>query len=417
MSLKAPELRRYIDWLGHINYRLLDNKTTYTAETYPVIDALFAQLQRISPCHKNGARELWLTAPRGSIEDFGDYEEWLAWEMVENYEEFKQTWLDYFPNETVWYHFQAVEDPVNHYRMVLINNKHILEVDPDKPRQYDNAIDIFPFVEWILESVNACIQEIENGTYIERIESGVPPCLRTGTIVRRDLCTVFPEWREDFLADITPEEISEFIRVASRQDECPDYTAKGGRPTFTAGEFFKLCALGYAANHYDGTDMSPVEQYKKHADGRDDGLTKIDPDSPEAFAEWENRKGIGHPWEVCRGGNSTHVSCMVFHAESGYYLFVSGSSESRTVEAVRFYLAIHHAGFPVYMDDVKQLIARFEETEKIGIVPDGVIPRYCGTWFPGENVIDFMNLPFERTEEMLPYCVWQPLFHPELLEQ
>ena len=108
---------------------------------------------------------------------------------------------------------------------------------------------------------------------------------------------------------------------------------------------------------------------------------------------------------------------MVFHSESGYSLYVAGSSEGRTVEAVKFYLAIHHAGYPVYMDDAGQLVDRFRETEKIGIMPEGVIPRYCSTWFPGEKVIDFMNLPFERTDEMLPYCVWQPLFHPALLER
>ena len=202
MSLKAPEIRRYIDWLGHINYRLIDDRTTYTAETYPLIDALFTQLQRITPINKDGERELWLTAPRGSIEDFGDYEEWREWGMADNYDQFRQTWLDFFPDEIIWYHLQALEDPVNLLRIVVINNRHVLEVDPEKQRQYDNALDIHPFVEWLLESVKVCIREIEAGTYIDRIENGVPSCLRTGTIIRKDLWTVFPEWREAFLADI-----------------------------------------------------------------------------------------------------------------------------------------------------------------------------------------------------------------------
>ena len=263
-----------------------------------------------------------------------------------------------------------------------------------------------------------CVREIESGVYNDRVDQGVPPCMRTGTIVRKDLWTVFPEWREEFLADITPEEVSEFIRIASQQQgNYPDNTTTGGRPSFTAREFFRLCALGYAANHYEGTDLPPVEQYKLHADGRDDGLTEIDPDSTEAFDDWLDIFGIGHPWEVCRGGNSTHVDCGVYKNDNGFFLFVAGSSEGRTVEAVKFYLAIHHAGYPVYIDDVKQLIERFQETEKIGIVPNGVFPRYCSTRFPGENVIDFMNLPYERTEETIRHCVWQPLFHPTLLEQ
>jgi hypothetical protein len=26
-------------------------------------------------------------------------------------------------------------------------------------------------------------------------------------------------------------------------------------------------------------------------------------------------------------------------------------------------------------------------------VPEGVLPAYCGSWFPNEHIIDFMNLP------------------------
>lgn len=30
----------------------------------------------------------------------------------------------------------------------------------------------------------------------------------------------------------------------------------------------------------------------------------------------------------------------------------------------------------------------------IGIVPEGIIPCYCSSMFPGEKIIDFMNLPY-----------------------
>ena len=59
------------------------------------------------------------------------------------------------------------------------------------------------------------------------------------------------------------------------------------------------------------------------------------------------------------------------------------------------------------MHKAKLLADRLLEKEKIGIVPDGVIPAYCESLFPNENIIDFMNLPFENRDELLPYCVWQ----------
>ena len=70
---------------------------------------------------------------------------------------------------------------------------------------------------------------------------------------------------------------------------------------------------------YTGTEKSEKEQYALHADGRDEGLSKLDGDSPEAFARWlKERPRTGHPWEVCRGGNSTHIDCIVHQDAHGY---------------------------------------------------------------------------------------------------
>ena len=67
------------------------------------------------------------------------------------------------------------------------------------------------------------------------------------------------------------------------------------------------------------------------------GLSKLDGDSPEAFARWlKERPRTGHPWEVCRGGNSTHIDCIVHRDAHGYYLVVADLAETRTIEAVRF---------------------------------------------------------------------------------
>ena len=48
--------------------------------------------------------------------------------------------------------------------------------------------------------------------------------------------------------------------------------------------------MGYVANNYEGLDLSPRDQYFKHADGRDGGLGEIDPDSPEAFSDWYHNR-------------------------------------------------------------------------------------------------------------------------------
>ena len=133
-----------------------------------------------------------------------------------------------------------------------------------------------------------------------------------------------------------------------------------------------------------------------------------------AFARWlKERPRTGHPWEVCRGGNSTHIDCIVYRDEQGFYLVVAGLAESRTIEAVRFFLALHRAGVPVCIQSAEKLKARLTGEESIGIVPEGVFPAYCHAWFPGEDTIDFMNLPQEHQDELTKYCRWQPLPVPQ----
>ena len=217
---------------------------------------------------------------------------------------------------------------------------------------------------------------------------------------------MFPEWRNEFLEDLAPSDVKEFIDEAV--EVLPEQ--KPLLPEMTASDFYMFCSLGYRAMKYEGSDLSPKEQYYKHADGRDEGLKSINPESAAEFSVWyEERPKIGHPWEVCRGGNSTHIDLYVCKADGGYYLMVAGASESRTVEAIKFYLALHRAGLPVCMRKANALKNRLTGKEMIGIVPTGVAPFYCHHYFPGQDIIAFMNLPTERSEPFANYCNWQKI--------
>ena len=63
----------------------------------------------------------------------------------------------------------------------------------------------------------------------------------------------------------------------------------------------------------------------------------------------------------------------------------------------------------MFIYDAKELVARLKGEERIGIVPEGVIPMYCSSWFPDEGIIDFMNLPYERRDEVVAHTTWQQL--------
>ena len=79
------------------------------------------------------------------------------------------------------------------------------------------------------------------------------------------------------------------------------------------------------------------------------------------------------------------------------------------METIKFYLALHRAGMPVVIYEGKALATRLIGEEKIGIVPRGIFPRYCESYFPGEKILDFMNLPDKKQDEFAQKCIWQKL--------
>lgn len=251
---------------------------------------------------------------------------------------------------------------------------------------------------------------IRDGSYNDMVERELPPQHKTGTIIRSQLWAIFPDWKAEFFADISKDDVNDFLRIAEAQSDRA--VANIGRlQGFTANDFFECCALGYKAIGFVVEGMTPREQYYKYADGRDNGLGEIDPVSAVAYREWydDRHKGGGHPWEICRGGNSTHISLYVSLDDNGAYLHVAGSAVGRTIEAVKFFLALYRAGKPVLIHDAHELASRLNGTEKIGVVPADVFPRYCSSMFPDEKIIAFMNLPDEKREEVARCCVWQPL--------
>ncbi|MDO4562917.1 MAG: hypothetical protein Q4C12_03690 [Clostridia bacterium] len=252
-KLKVPKIRHYIRILKNQNRMSTDNSPTYDEHTYELLDEIFALLKRVSPVSENGARELWFTAERGTIEDFEDFDEMLEDGEVESREEFEQYWKNEFPDETEWYHFGAVEDETIGYRAIFLGNKFVIEDDSRKQRS-SFTYDISEFAQWLLDSVKDCITELENGSYNERAQKELPVQHRTGTILRKHLWDIFPDARESFFENLPQTNIDDFVRYAAEQDDKPS-DLKGRIPSMTANDFYYFCSLGYKANSYDGCEL------------------------------------------------------------------------------------------------------------------------------------------------------------------
>ncbi len=385
-----------------------EGESAIDAPSRQKLDELFATLDRFEAVGEDNLHVLWLRAERGPIEAFGDVEEWLEEGEVSSREDFESWWMEDFPRENKWFRLSAAE--YRGHRTVCINHRAVIQTNP---RDTGEWVDLREFLQWAIDAARKTAEMVADGTYADAIEASIDPRDRFGTVSRADFWHVFPEDKAEFFKDFPAAELSAFAEAVSAQPP-GDYPKPTTRlPRMTANDFYGFCAAGYRANAYPGFDgLTPREMYEAHADGRDEGLGEIDPDSPDAFDAWYyDRPRGGPPWEVCRGGNSTHVSLYVCHDEGGYYLSLAGKSWIRSVETAKFYLALHRLGLPVILHDAPVLLARFRGTDKIGIVPDGIFPRYCESWFPDAPISDFMNLPCETParETLLPHVQWLPL--------
>ena len=413
-KLYAPQVERYAHRLGRFNYMGADRNTVYDAETYRLLDMLFQKLDLIEQRpDSDGIWDLWLQADRGPIEAFGNFQEMLEDEDVSSYEEYVKLWRESYPAEHDWYSFTAVRRPDNEYRGVFLCHRQVISQFSTIPEGY--PLDIHEFVQWLVDAVDECIDKLRSGTYNREVAENLPPQHRTGYVLQKDFWSLFPDSRDELLGGFTQEELNTFSALVQAQEQGEIKEKRLAQ--MTSGDFFRFCAMGYAANNYSDQQLSPREQYLKHADGRDEGLTKLPEDDPAAFLEWFNSsRGGGHPWEICRGGNSTHIDLFPRQDEKGFFLVLAGDSWGRTAETIKIFLALSKSGIPVILREAKALGERVAGIEKMGIVPEGVFPRYCHSYFPDEHIIDFINLPLEHREELSKLCVWQPIPEVRLVD-
>jgi len=411
-KIYAPQIDHFIECFGKRGYNGIGN-IIYDEDSYSLLNQFFEELHKITPISENGCRELYVCVERGDIEAYGDYQEWYDAGAGDSYEEFEQEWKTFYPDETKWYHILAV-DTEDGYQSVVVNNRLVIEVRPSDEEGYPH--DIKGFTNWLLESVKQCIRDIRNGTYMDFVRSNLPDEYKTGTILQSELWEIYPKDRAELFDGLSSDDVDEIFHYIDEQPK-EGYKPIGRIESVTANDFYNYCAIGYKAMGYKVEGMTPKEQYYRFADGRDEELSTIDPDSEEAFKEWLtfDGRGYGHPWEVSRGGNSTHIDFQVDFDSDGYYFYLAGAN--RANETLKFFLATSRARLPVYLYKADVFKRRMQGAEKIGVVPSNIIPKYRSGDFPGEDIISFMNLPIENPERVASKCVWQDIKEVKLISE
>lgn len=195
--------------------------------------------------------------------------------------------------------------------------------------------------------------------------------------------------------------------------------------SMTANDFFKYCKIAYIhgqeKNDHIDENLSGREMYKIYADGRDEGLLDIDPDSETEFADWIDGKHPkkstgGHPWEIKRGGNTTHISLYVsrplYGFKEGFEICLCGESIGRLKETLCMFLGIHEEGLPITISSPEGTRKRLLAQDNIGIVPCfHSLHRANQSFYEHEDVYDVLYYDdFGRYKRRItPFIAWEPL--------
>ena len=398
--MTAPKLDFLLEILDNRN----NNPESYDTKVKEKINELYDLLDKIKPLSDDEYKVLYFSVEKGNIEEYGNYEELKVDGEVDSYEEFKTRFNEDYADEIMWYKMTSTK--YKNYRMISINSKTIIYADMNNENTNFEDYQLQELLDFLIIKVKDCIQKLEDETYNDYISNNYSYKNRFGVIKRNVYWNIYPDTKKKLLNEISQEEMNYFIENASDK-------TNNRIKNMTSRKYFECVGLVYENIGYEISNLTDKELYLKYADGRDEGLSKIDENSSQEFDKWYNdySKFGGHPWEIIRGHSFTRVNLQVHNDDNGYYLSLDGNIILRKIEIAKIFITLNKNNIPVQIYNVNIIKNAFKGIDYIGIVPNDIMPIECGGYFKKYKPTEFIHM---EDNKIFKYIEWELLENIEL---
>ena len=176
-------------------------------QLYAVMDSLFAILRELAPISRSEeVKSIWITIPRGTIDDYGSYEDMLQWGEVKNREEYESLWRREYPDPVSWYDLVIQEafhpDGSLWFRAAWLGDVNIINAALDRGSEEkgdhsDREEAAITICRLIVGAAEEAMMKLRKGTYNEEIKRDLPYPFRTGVIKRSVVYERKPEWQTE----------------------------------------------------------------------------------------------------------------------------------------------------------------------------------------------------------------------------
>lgn len=410
-KMYAPEIKLYEQY--YRSSRINEN-TRLTEQSAKLYGMFLEDIQKIKPISQDrNIWELWFKADKGSLEDFGNYEELHEEGAYDTYEEFVEAYESYDKDE-YWFKLSVVIE--DGYSALFINDSRIISIDPKHESGFPIDMDeMLSFLNGELERIN---EKVSSGTYNEYLNAHLPYEYRHGIIQRKRLWELAPKFRKVHIKDLTEEEIEKFVKLCQYNE----LASKERMEQMTAGKYYEMCARCYhAAKYTELEDKTPKQMFEKYGDRRDGGLSRLDENSAEDFEKWYNLswqekweiENPSHMWELSQGSSRTRLHLFPVKDENGYFIQLSGGENYVTDETVKMFIALKELGIPVVLhnvDAIKNKILGIDEVGVIAEYEEGSSYTYGG--FEESKILNFVHVedvPEENRKNFIISVKWFPL--------